>query len=53
MTKVGILFGLGIYLVLDGLFSLIFVSDKNWKWQIARILRILVGLVIGFLAVYS
>jgi len=37
---------LGIYLILDGFFSMILVIDKHWKWQLARLLRMFVGLII-------
>jgi len=39
---------LGLWLMTDGFLSLILVVDKHWKWQMARIFRIFIGLVIFF-----
>jgi uncharacterized membrane protein SirB2 len=35
---------LGIWLMVDGAGSIIFVNDKKWYWQIGRIVRIYIGM---------
>jgi len=37
---------LGLWLILDGFFSMILVVDKHWKWQLARLIRIGIGIVV-------
>ena len=37
---------IGIWLVLDGGFSLVLCSDKVWKYQLARAIRAIFGLVL-------
>jgi hypothetical protein len=34
---------IGAILIVDGLLSLIFPQDKNWLWQLGRIIRIFLG----------
>jgi len=36
----------GLWCIADGIFSMIFVSDLRWKWQLARTIRIIVGVFI-------
>ena len=40
---------LGVWLALDGLFSLILVYDKYWLWQYARVLRVLIGIYVALI----
>jgi len=37
---------LGLWLVLDGFLSMILVVDKYWLWQLARLIRIGIGVMI-------
>ena len=37
---------IGIYLMLDGLFSMALVWDKRNAWQIARMFRVAMGVLV-------
>ena len=37
---------IGIYLMLDGLFSIALVWDKRNVWQIARMVRVAMGVLV-------
>jgi len=37
---------LGLWLMADGFFSLLLVYDKKWSWQLARVLRMFVGMLV-------
>lgn len=37
---------IGIYLILDGVGSILFVKDKRVIWQIGRILRVVAGILV-------
>ena len=39
----------GIILIIDGILSLFLPLDKHWKWQIGRIIRILIGICLLFI----
>jgi hypothetical protein len=41
---------IGLYLISDGFFSLVLVSDKHWLWQVARIFRMIAGIILLALA---
>jgi hypothetical protein len=41
---------IGLYLISDGFFSLVLVSDKHWLWQVARIIRMIAGIILLALA---
>lgn len=34
----------GIYFILDGVFSFVYVNDKKLLWQLARLSRIIFGI---------
>ena len=37
---------LGLWLVADGIFSMVLVIDKHWKWQLARLIRTGIGVIL-------